>query len=199
MNVKEIVMNGYNKIASDYYNHRDLSKFNDLLERFVDLLPEKGHVLDAGCGAGIPASKYLVNKGLKVTGIDISDSMLEMARKNVPNTNFLKMDMKELDFDNDTFDGLISVYSLFHIPKEDHSLVFKRFHEVLKLGGILMINTGLNESEGVSNFFGVPMFWSNYSPKKTLDLIKKSSFSIIFEGILVRGGEYQYWIFAKKE
>ncbi|MFX0057922.1 MAG: class I SAM-dependent methyltransferase [Candidatus Heimdallarchaeota archaeon] len=199
MNVKDIVMNGYNQIASDYYNHRDLNKFNDLLERFVSLLPKRARVLDAGCGAGIPASKFLVKKGLKVTGIDISDTMLEMARKNVPNALFLKKDMKELDFDNNYFEGVISVYALFHIPKEEHLFVFKKFYEVLKPGGILMINTGLNESEGINNFFGVPMFWSNYNPKKTLELVKNIGFSIIFEGVLVRGGEYQYWIFAKKE
>jgi len=199
MDVKAIVMNGYDKIASDYYKHRDLNKFDDLLENFVDLIPKKAQVLDAGCGAGIPASRFLVDKGLTVTGIDISDSMLEMARNNVPNAVFLKKDMKELDFDENSFEGIISVYALFHIPKEDHSTIFEKFYDILKSGGILLINTSINESEGISNFFGVPMFWSNYNPKKTLELVKSVGFSIIFEGVLVRGGEYQYWIFAKKD
>jgi ubiquinone/menaquinone biosynthesis C-methylase UbiE len=199
MNVKEIVMNGYDQIASDYYKHRDLNKFNDLLEKFVSLLPNNSHVLDAGCGAGIPTSKYLVNKGLNVTGIDISDKMLKMARENVPRAEFLKKNIKELDFDKDSFEGIISVFTLFHIPKEEHLMIFKGFYEILKSGGILLINAGINESEGVSNFFGVPMFWSNYNPEKTLELVKLVGFSITFEGVLLRGGEYQYWIFAKKE
>ena len=42
------------------------------------------------------------------------------------------------------------------------------------------------------------LFGSNFSPKNTLDLVKKAGFSIISEDIVERGGEYQYWIYAKK-
>jgi ubiquinone/menaquinone biosynthesis C-methylase UbiE len=196
--ISNLVEQGYNKIAKDYYTHRDLNKFNSDLERFASFLPENAHILDAGCGAGIPTAKFLVNRGIKVTGIDLSDTMLNLARKNVPNAEFIKMDMNELEFKENTYEGIISVYSLFHIPKKKHSEIFKAFYKILKPGGILMINTGISESEGTSIFFGVPMFWSNFSPKTTLDIVKEAGFSIISEGILERGGEYQYWIFGKK-
>ncbi|TFG17750.1 MAG: class I SAM-dependent methyltransferase [Promethearchaeota archaeon] len=195
---KEMVMKGYNTIAHDYYTHRDLNKFNNELEEFSNLLPEGGKVLDVGCGAGIPTAKYLVKKGLKVIGIDISDRMLQMARNNVPEAEFILKDMRQLDFDDNVFDGIISVYALFHVPKQEQRMIFQNFHRVLKSGGLLLINTGISESEGVSSFFGVPMFWSNNNPDTTLKFVKESSFSILFEGVLQRGGEYQYWIIAKK-
>jgi len=196
--ISELVEKGYNKIAKDYYTHRDLKKFNSELERFISLLPKDANVLDAGCGAGIPTIKYLVDKGLKATGIDLSDTMLNMAKSNVPSAKFLKMDINKLEFEKSTFDGIISVFALFHIPKKNHYSILKQFYDILKPGGILLINSGINESEGISNFFGVPMFWSNHNPKMTLDLVKKAGFSIEFESVLVRGGEYQYWIFGKK-
>jgi len=195
---KEMVMKGYNKIANDYYTHRDLNKFNGELESFFNMLPKNGKVLDVGCGAGIPTAKYLAKKGLVVTGIDISEKMLEMARVNVPQGEFIKKDMLQLDFEDNKFDGIISVYALFHVPKIKHQEIFQKFYRILKPGGILVINTGISESEGISNFFGVPMFWSNNRPEKTLEDVENSGFSIIFEGVLRRGGEYQYWIFAKK-
>jgi ubiquinone/menaquinone biosynthesis C-methylase UbiE len=195
---KEMVMKGYNVIANDYYTHRDLNKFNGELEKFSNLIPEGGKVLDVGCGAGIPTARYLVKKGLKVTGIDISEKMLKMAKKNVPKAEFFKKDMIQLDFDDNIFDGIISVYALFHVPKQEHFKIFQNFYRILKPAGILLINTGISESEGVSSFFGVPMFWSNNKPEKTLESIKKSGFSIIFDEVLQRGGEFQYWIFAKK-
>jgi len=194
----EMVKTSYNKIAASYYSRRDLNKFNGELDKFVDLLPKNGRVLDVGCGAGIPTGKYLVSRGLKVTGIDISDTMLEMARKNVPEADFINKDMNTLDFKRNSFDGIISVYALFHVPKNNHPNIFKQFFKILKPDGILLINTGTSESEGVSKFFGEPMFWSNYDPKKTLEIVKSVGFSILFEGVLVRGGEFQYWIFAKK-
>ena len=196
--ISKLVEEGYNKIAEDYYSHRNLNKFNNELDEFSSLLPENAHVLDVGCGAGIPTAKYLTERGIKVTGIDLSDTMLNLARDNLPSTKFIKMDMNELEFNENTFEGIISIFALFHVPKVKHLDIFKKFFEILKPGGILMINTGVSESEGTSRFFGVPMFWSNFNPRTTLDLVKKAGFSIISEAVLERGGEYQYWVFGKK-
>lgn len=195
---KSIVRDGWNVIGPRYDAHRIKNKIDKELEEFTSLLPEGGKVLDAGSGSGEPASRYLDSAGLKVLGIDLSDTMLEMARKNVPGATFMKKDILELDFEAESFDGVISLFTLFHIPKERHVDVFKNFHHILKPGGKLMINTGISESEGISTFFGVPMYWSNNHPSKTLEDVKKTGFSILFEGMLVRGGEYQYWIVAEK-
>jgi hypothetical protein len=69
---------------------------------------------------------------------------------------------------------------------------------MLKDDGILVLNTGNYESEGMSEFFGEPMLWSTNDPKKTLAVVKELGFSIFLEGVLKLGGERQYWIFAKK-
>ena len=65
----------------------------DYGESVAELLTvEKGgRVMDLGCGTGalIPT---LVNKGYKVTGVDASDNMLEIARKNNPDVEFIKKD-----------------------------------------------------------------------------------------------------------
>jgi len=196
--ISKLVEQGYNRIAEDYYTNRNLNKFDNELDEFASLLPDDAHILDVGCGAGIPTAKFLTERKFKVIGIDLSDTMLNLARENVPNAHFIKMDMNELQFDKNTFNGIVSVYALFHVPKDNHFNIFQKFFEILKPGGILMINTGVSESEGTNRFFGVPMFWSNFDPKTTLELVKKARFSVLSEAVLERGGEHQYWVFGKK-
>jgi ubiquinone/menaquinone biosynthesis C-methylase UbiE len=195
-----IVADSYNEIAKKYDAWRIVDKFNDLLEKFVSYLPQGGSVLDAGIGSGIPSARFLLDAGMKVSGVDISDTMLDMAKKNVPEAVLYKKNIMEVDntFPENTFDGIISVFTLFHIPRKLHADVFEKFTAILKPSGILMINNGTSDSEGFSDFFGSTMFWSNFNPEKTLQLVKDAELEIIFAESLIRGGERQFWIFAKK-
>ncbi len=181
-----------------YHSFRDNEKFKNELEKFTELLPSSGEILDAGCGVGTPVSQFLVKKGFKVTGVDISKKMIDLARENVPEATFYHRNILELDLPNESFDGIICVYTLWHIPRANHSHIIENFHRMLKDNGILVLNTGILESEGMSEFFGEPMLWSTNDPKNTLAFVKERGFNIIFEGILTLGGEKQYWIFAKK-
>ena len=198
MDIFQTVEESYDKMGEMYHNSRNNEKFNRELEQFSELLPISGQVLDAGCGVGRPTSEYLVKKGFKVTGVDISKKMVELAKENIPEARFLQKNILALDFANDSFDGIICVYTLWHIPRISHPSIIQNFHRMLKNDGILVLNTGIYESEGMSNFFGEPMLWSTSDPKKTLAAVKDLGFDIIFEGILNLGGERQYWIFAKK-
>ena len=62
-----------------------------------DRAPAGGDVLDLGCGNGIPAAKWLSDNGFRVTGVDLSDTMVERARELVPGATFLRGDMTEHD------------------------------------------------------------------------------------------------------
>ena len=199
MKIIETVKESWDKISDEYYRFRDLQKMNSELVEFTNLLPKGAHVLDAGTGAGIPVGKFLVDRGYRLTGIDISEKMIAKAKKNVPEGTFLQKDILELDFPAETFDALVCVYTLWHIPRELHTEIFDNFKRILKQNGILMINTGIRESEGLSLFFGEPMLWSNNNPKDTLQYIKELGFEIIKDGVFEHGGEYQYWLFARKK
>lgn len=199
MNIFKTIEESYDKMGETYHNFRDNEKFNNELEKFANLLPVSGNVLDAGCGVGIPVSKFLVRRGFKVTGIDISKKMIDLAKQNVPEATFYQKNILTLDLPGNSFDGIICVYTLWHIPRAEHSFIISNFHRMIKEKGLLVINTGVFESERMSEFFGEPMLWSNNNPKKTLNYVIDAGFSIIFEGVLKRGEEMQYWIFAKKE
>ena len=198
MDIFKTVEKSYDKMGEAYHNFRNNEKFNRELGKFAELLPSSGKVLDAGCGVGLPVSLFLVKNGFNVTGVDISQRMIDLAKENVPEGSFYRKNILTLDFPDNSFDGIICVYTLWHIPRKNHSSIIGNFHRMLKEDGILVLNTGIHESEGMSQFFGEPMLWSTNDPMKTLAFIKELGFDIIFEGVLSLGGERQYWIFAKK-
>ncbi len=202
MNLKltplQLVEQGYNKMGQEYHAHRDIHKIDQELLSFVEMMPKNAKVLDAGAGAGVPGALFLANHGIRVTGIDLSETMISLAQQNVPQGRFIKMDMRSLLFPDHIFEGIICLFAIFHVPGRDHKQIFKEFYRVLKPNGKLMVNTGLSENQGISHFFGVPMYWSNLDPSQTKRLIQESGLQITFDSILTRGGETQYWIVAEK-
>ena len=129
----------YNRIAEDW--HRDHSRDDWWVEgtdAFIKKLPAGARVLDVGCGSGVK-SKYLVAHGFKVTGIDISENLLDIARREVPQSEFKIFSMTDIDSMTETFDGIFAQASLLHIPKKDASSVVKKMARRLIPGGLLYI------------------------------------------------------------
>jgi len=194
----EIVESGYDDIARTYHEQRDKFKSNELLAGFSSLLLPGGDVLDVGCGAGVPVARFLVNAGFKVTGVDVSSSMLELARVRVPEANFVKMDMRQLEFDADCFDGICAFYSLFHVPREEHLQVLIGFNRLLRQDGILLFSSGRGAWEGIEDFHGTRMFWSHPDREVTQQLVMDAGFAVIMSEVQEHGGEKHYWVMAKK-
>ena len=194
---EELVRKGYDLMAGDYHENRHIFGNKKELEDFTSLLPRNAKVLDLGCGAGVPVTKFLVDSGLSVTGVDFSESMLNLAAMNVPEATFMKKNMTELDFKYNSFDGLTACYSIIHVPREKHVPLFQTFHRILKPNGILLISMGSTDWEGIEDFHGTQMFWSHYDPQKTLQIVADAGFEILYDKLIVDGGEKHYWILAK--
>ena len=70
-----------------------------------DRAPAGGDVLDLGCGNGIPAAKWLSDNGFRVTGVDLSDTMVERARELVPEATSLLGDVTLVDDEHFVSEG----------------------------------------------------------------------------------------------
>ncbi|MDE1860990.1 MAG: methyltransferase domain-containing protein [Candidatus Micrarchaeota archaeon] len=199
MQKQSLVKRGYNKLAKRYDLQRKKNGYPNkgLLTSFIKSLNKKGNILDLGCGAGVPVSKFLVEKGNTVTGIDISENMIKIAKKNVPDARFIKMDMTRMKFKSDSFDGAVSFYAIIHIPRSRHKTIYQKLHKIIKRNGIILVANGTNSGEYYGEFMGEKMFWSHYAPKKALEIIEDAGFEIIWGKLLRLGGEMQFWILAK--
>jgi SAM-dependent methyltransferase len=99
-------------------------------------------VLDMGCGTGrftIP----LAERARSVTGLDMSPMMLATARKKLADrgldASLHEGDMADLPFPDASFDAVVSMLALMHIPRQDRQQVFREVARVLRPGGRLLV------------------------------------------------------------
>jgi len=170
----------YNKIAKIYSDYTFGLVLQYHLNEFVSLLPKKAKILDAGCGSGRDVA-YLTDYGFDVIGIDISEGLLEEAKKRAKG-EFKKMDITDMKFKDEEFDGVWSCATLYHLEKKDVPKVLKDFNKILKKDGVLFINVKEGEGEEVvkkKKYNDLPRYIVYYSLAEILNLVKESGFEVI--------------------
>ena len=112
---------------------------NRLIMRMLE--PKDGlEILDVGCGTGVFTESF-VKAGLKVTGIDESEKMLDKASKKtiLSGVQFIKCDISEFPFKTGSFTRVISTFVIEFLEKPKK--VIDEMFRVLKPGGVLVIAT----------------------------------------------------------
>jgi len=171
----------YSKYAKEYAESTFPNLLQYQLTQFISYLPKDAKVLDVGCGSGKDVD-YLTEEGFDVLGIDYSLEMIEEAKKLVPKGKFKVIDMMELEFEDESFDGIWSCASLLHIPKEFAHGVLTKFHDILKSEGTMFIAVKEGEGERMVEYPQTnhePRFFAFYRQPEFEGLLDKAGFEII--------------------
>ncbi len=149
--IKNIIQQGFDMVAEGY-DHPSLAFFPQTAKAMMELLelqPDQ-QLLDVCTGTGVIAlaAAEQLRDG-KVTGIDLSDGMLQQAKNKavesqLANTDFLQMDLDALTFPVEHFDVACSSFGLFFM--EDMTRALKNIVEVVKPGGKIAISTFTGEA-----------------------------------------------------
>lgn len=135
----------YSKGAEEFESSYNIDNIDDnylrLLEKFCSDTGS-GKILDAGCGTGRDTA-FLSKKGFKAVGIDLSEEMLEIAKEKPG--EYKKMDIRDLEFQDNSFDGIVCNQSLIFLQKEEMKKAFEELKRVLKPEGVIFL--GLKEGE----------------------------------------------------
>lgn len=133
------------------------------LDRFLLGVPKSGHVLDLGCGAGEPIARYLIDRDRRLTGIDVSERMIALARTRFSRHQWICGDMRELALDT-RFHGVIAWDSLFHLRPGEQNAALAKVADLLEPGGTLLFNTGPAQGEAMGCQFGEELYHASLAP-----------------------------------
>ena len=136
----------YEILAEDFSRTRDQNWPE--IEKLTKYVRKGDKILDLGCGNG-RLYKILKNKKVEYTGIDISEKLIEIAKKEFnftegfPKPKFIVEDVLNLSprLKDQEFDTIFAVAFLHHIPSKDlHLKVLKKCFEVLKENSLIILS-----------------------------------------------------------
>lgn len=169
----------YNLICGQWHTYRTTKPVNRCIAEFAAMIEPGSAVLDVGCGTGYPTASYLSERGYRVTGIDISDEMIRLARDaTIPNTEFLVCDLLEYR-PSKTFDAVIAFDSLWHIPLERQERIYGIIGDLVRRGGYFLFTHGKRHGSVSGQMFGQTFTYSALDAIAVHDLLNQNGFEVL--------------------
>ncbi|MFE0251271.1 class I SAM-dependent DNA methyltransferase [Streptomyces sp. NPDC059010] len=155
-------------------------------EWLIRSLPAGARVLDLGCGTGIPTALQLSEAGLDVVGVDLSDGMVALARKNVPGGVFHRADIADLrpggPVDLGRFDAVVAFFSLLMLPRAEIPLALRTVHHLLAPEGLFALSmVEADVDDFMIPFIGTTIRVSGYLRDELREVVEAAAFEIVEE------------------
>jgi ubiquinone/menaquinone biosynthesis C-methylase UbiE len=218
--VKEDIKKAYDDIANKYLTWTEpthkvrLTYLNRLLQNLEPATKAtQATILELGCGAGVPCTQHLAsNPDFKITANDISSSQIELAKQTLPDSvTLIQGDMMGLEFKQESFDAVLAMYSIIHLPRDEQITILTRIFGWLKPGGWVLAN--FSEGEFDNSFDeawlgakqGV-MYWSGWGKEKMRGILGDVGFVVKVDEVVVDQEEVDgvqcdsafQWVLARK-
>ena len=181
---RRLVADGYNRIAERYAQWTREEVVDETRPKYLSLLldslPPGADVLDLGCGSGGPTTRQLADR-FRVTGVDISERQIELAKASVPHASFVCGDMTRLALPSASFDAVASFYAFNHLPFGELPNLLITISDWLRGGGLLVTALSRRFDTGTveADWLGAPMYFSGYSPEESRDFVAAAGLSIV--------------------
>jgi len=130
----------YDRIADWFRDHCPADYGNKYVVEFAAKLPPGARILELGCGFG-RHTRLLVDLGHPVLGIDVSNAMIELARRHCPEAELVCSDALLFDTEQ-KFDGVLAWDSMFHLGESQHRRIVKKIAGWLKKDGLVLFTAG---------------------------------------------------------
>ncbi|MFS8104928.1 class I SAM-dependent methyltransferase [Lentzea alba] len=173
----------YDAVATLYADtFRDILKTMPLersvIAAFAELVQthDAGPIADVGCGPG-HITAYLNSLGPEAFGIDLSSEMVALAQKAHPDLRFEEGTMTALNLADAELGGILSNFSIIHLPPAQMPQVFAEFERVLASGGHLLLGFYAGDDREPETFDHKVSPAYRWSADRLAELLRQAGFS----------------------
>ncbi|MFJ8792014.1 class I SAM-dependent DNA methyltransferase [Streptomyces sp. NPDC102462] len=157
-------------------------------EWLVGSLPPGARVLDLGCGTGRPTARRLADAGFEVVGVDLSPVMVDLARANVPEAEFHRLDIADLrpggPRDLGTFDAVVAFFALLMLPRAEIPLALETVRRLLAPQGLFALSmVEADVDDFAIPFIGSTVRVSGYLREELREVVDGAGFDIVGESL----------------
>ena len=200
MELASRIVGHYEKHAAAWDRDRQNASWNDKFwhDRLITELAAGAEVLDLGCGSGRPVAQHLHERGMHVTGVDSSPTMISLCQSRLPDHAWIVADMRTLSLGR-RFDGILAWDSYFHLDPDAQRAMFTVFAAHASARAVLMFNTGPEHGEGIGSYRGDPLYHASLAADEYETLIAKSGFEAIDHAVNDRrAGGRTVWLCRRR-
>jgi cyclopropane fatty-acyl-phospholipid synthase-like methyltransferase len=174
------------------------------VEKLFALIEDGSRLLELGCGGGGPAIQRLTERH-RVHGVDISPRQVERARKRVPGATFECADATRIEFEPASFDAVVSLYMLGHVPRAEQAPLLGSIASWLREGGYLLttMGTASADDEVDDDWLGAPMFFASFDEAANRRMLTDAGFDLVESKVIPieepgHGLVRFMWVLARK-
>ena len=189
----DMTIETYNNVVKEYvayYDSKDMQgvQFQKEIDFVVSELKNSASILDVGTGIG-SYPQFLtekIDKNFKLVGIDASENMIEVAKKNATKAEFKVMDIRDLIFNEESFDAILCLALVHHIDDNTCLSALNKFDKILNTNGLIVINTHELRPDDIKESIEVePLnpkystYFNRYTKDFFIDYFNKNNYEIV--------------------
>jgi trans-aconitate methyltransferase len=160
----------YDKIAVWWHErHKDSAYGLDALQKALSMC-SGSRALDVGCGSGGRFVLAMQSAGYAITGVDVSEKMIEISKANHPEHTFFHADICIWQT-AEKFDLITAWDSIFHLPLNMQTPVIKKLCGMLSVNGLLMYTFGDAVGEHTDTWHDEEFYYSSIGIEGNMKLL----------------------------
>ncbi len=167
--------------ATQFFDELDRKPFDrERLRAFAQRCVRGEPVLEVGCGPG-HVGRFVAALGPRVTGVDLSEQTVRIARRLNPHLRFVVGDMRALPVRDGAGGALLAFYSLIYFDRPTTAAILREYRRVVRAEApILLAVHGGEGHERFTDFRGKPIDVTlHYHRLESLaDLVRAAGFSV---------------------